>query len=314
MPNNQRPLSFFDITLYVTNFLIPRLLGLVPVSMNYETLEWSISKFWHLVCVLVGSAFLFFYPMAIYKIVYNVFELPFSSNMVVSAQIAITYLLTVQIYFIHILYPNEMQEYSNESIDFYYQTEKSFGKVVPLESLVIEFVIRAIYSYAGQMISNYVRLLYVLRNGHPISVFYQIIYFLPDATITSTGIRFHSAIILQINYNRQINVILEKCAEKIKTCMDRRMSYKRKRLLWEVSEEIDRIMEQYISLRARARLTERMLSKVLVLSIIYGFINITSGVSFTFKTEINCQWSYLISPFSTAFFLVFIFESTTANG
>lgn len=259
------------------NFALPRLIGVVPVSLNHQKFSVYKSKFWQFTSVMIASTFIVCYPIALRKI-YAEREVHTAGIWLIVEilQYTTTYLLTAYIYFVNILFVDEVIEYINHNLHYFFVYEQRLMPIANEQSpLLFQYVFRTIYSYFGFIYSNYIRLAFFY--GRPDDI-YTIIYYLPDIVITSSAIRFFTSIITQLTCYRRLNEIARGCTEMANATVAK-SQYERETLFCEISDRIDLLCEHHCRLQSIARATERLLSKILIFSTFYAFANLVSCVS-----------------------------------
>lgn len=276
MSGEQNPHLIISFCSFV-NLCLGRFVGAVPLSIDLQTLTASKSKFWQFSSVLIAGTFIFCYPIVI-RDIFAERRLKTSGSWLITEiiQYTSTYLLTAYIYFVNLFYLDEIIGYINGGFHYSYRYEH---RLLPTadewNALLLQFVFRGFYSYFGFVFSNYIRLTYIYDRSTDIRT---IIYYLPDIVITSTAIRFMTTIMIQLTFTRRLNEIARVNMQRANTTSGR-TRYEREKIACEISDQIDWLCDHHCRMQNIARATERLLSKILILSTVYAFANLVSCVN-----------------------------------
>lgn len=277
MPGQENVSIFFALAF---NFTLARLVGVVAHSINRKSFTVTKSKFWQFTSLIIAGTFIVCYPIALCDI-FAKRKVQVSGIWLITEiiQYTTTYLLTAYIYVVNIFYSGETAEYINHGFHYCFVYERRLEPTANERGpFLYQFVFRTIYSYAGFMYSNYIRLAHIY--GRHTELF-TMIYYLPDIVIASAAIRFMITIMIQLTFTRRLNEILQSCMETVIAVStdNQRGRYERERISCELSDRIDWLCDHHIRLQDIARATERLLSTILILSTVYAFANLVSCVS-----------------------------------
>lgn len=267
------------------NIGLGRLIGVVPFSVNRRTYSVEISIFWRAIGIIICGVFLIAYPIALYEIFterkIHISGIWFITELV---QYASTYLLTAVIYFKNIFDPKAVIEYMNNGFHYSYVYENRLRPTANQRNdLLLQFVFRSLYSNIGFIYSNFVRLAFIY--DQPTRML-TIIYYLPDIVITSAAIRFMTSIMMQLQFYRRLNEMAQNYVDRANAIAGRhRTQFEWEKVSCELSNNLDWLCDHHIRLRNIGRATERLLSQIVIFSIVYAFANLASCVS-----VIRCSW------------------------
>lgn len=270
-------ISFYFVSL--VNFGLARIVGVVPVSVDRQTLTVSKSNFWQFISVVIGTTFIVCYPIVL-RDIFAERKMHISGVWLITEviQYTTTYLLTAYIYIVNIFYTDAAVKYLNNGYYYCYLYERRL-EPTPSERkpFIYQFVFRTIYSYCGFIYSNYIRLRHIY--GRTTETHLIIIYYLPDIVIASAAIRFMTSIMMQLTYYRRLNGMARSTMEAANATLSKLPLCEREKIYTEISDRIDWLCDHHSRLQYIARETERLLSKILIFSIVYAFANLVSCVS-----------------------------------
>lgn len=280
MPKVQR--SVLMVSMFLINFVVPRMFGLLPLKHNVDTLYLSRSKLWYIYCLIIAGTYLFVYPVALNHIISSRTENNDSgiAQIVEKLHYCATYILGIAVYIRQLFFTNTVANFINNGIDFYSRAEQLYPN---LKGGILEFAIvyigRAVYSYVGYSLVNYLTLTYFYGELKNANYFYMVLYFLPDIILTSTAIRFHSTIIIQIVVLRRINAAFARCIEQInagknKPPLERAKDFTR------IASEFDRIAIYYEQIWVFRKSIDYIFSNIILFAILNAFMNLTCVVKY----------------------------------
>lgn len=233
--------SVYEVIGFGINYIIPRIFGLVPFSIDLNTSKLNTSKQWNLYCILIGTICIYFYPRAIYILIFRESTSMSLNQSVEALQYLATYLLTAAIYIRNITLTQEVADYINEGHDVYILSKDLCKNDVKLMGTYMPYIGRAVCSYVGHIVLNTYRLGYLLRKNKTFNWFNKIIYYLPDIAITSSAIRFHTSLLAAILVMRRVNLALEQVI-----CDINRQAYgplyRKSKVFRESERRIDKLM------------------------------------------------------------------------
>lgn len=265
---------------FLVNFGLARFIGVVPVSTDRQTFTVSKSKFWRLISVLIGGTFIVCYPIVL-RDIFAERRVQISGVWLITEviQYTTTYLLTAYIYISNVFNLDAAVAYINDLYYYLYVYERRLEATAGERNpYIYQFVFRTIYSYFGFIYSNYIRLEHIYGRTTETRLFITI-YYLPDIVIASAAIRFMSSIMIQLKYYRRLNGMARAAVEAANATSFRIPRCEREKIYCEISDRIDWLCDHHSRLQCIARDTDRLLSKMLILSIVYAFANLVSCVS-----------------------------------
>lgn len=281
MENHTPKPTFLSSSMFVINFVFPRIFGLLPMQYDMTLLKLTRSNFWHLYCLIISSVFAFVYPFALVHIINNRPENSDNgiAQVVEKLHYCTTYIMAISVYVRQIFFTRTLSNFINNGIGFYSRVENAFpNQKIRFSEFIVPYISRAIYSYVGYTFMNYLTLTYFYGDLKNVNCFYIALYFLPDIVITSTAIRFHSTIIMQTLTMRRLNAAFSDCIK----CLNRRnerSSNERKKNLAKVYAKFNKITifhDQIWTFRSTA---DHLFSNIVLCAIINAFMNLTCVVS-----------------------------------
>lgn len=281
MQHHKPKKSFLLTSIFIINFLIPFLFGLLPLRYDVKKLRLARSRFWYIYCLIMSSLLAFVYPFALLHILNNRME----NNDIGIAQIVeklhycATFVLAISVYIRQIFFTRTLVNFINNGIEYYSRVESAFPnqKIASLE-FAIPYIGRAFYSYLGYTFVNYLALTHFYGELKNVNYLFVCLYFLPDIVITSTAIRFHSMIIMQTLTMRRLNAAFSDCIDRINR-RDGKSPYERKKELSGLCDRFDEITifhDQIWTFRSTA---DRLFSNIILFAIINAFMNLTCVVN-----------------------------------
>lgn len=265
--------------------------GLLPLRYDVNQLKMTISKFWHSYCLIVSLLFVFAYPFALVHIINNRTENNDSgiAQIVEKLHYCATYAMAISVYIRQIFFSRTTQSFINNGMDFYSRVENSYpNQKFAYMEFTIPYVSRAVYSYIGYTFVNYLTLTYFYGELKNINYLFVCLYFLPDIVITSTNIRFHSAIIMQTMTLRRLNTAFTSCINSINR-RHGKSTYERKKYFVKICEQFNMITIFHEQIWAFRSTSDRLFSNIVLCAIINAFMNLTWVVK-----PINCSYFLFI--------------------
>lgn len=278
-------MSFYIVSL--VNFGLARIIGVVPVSVDRQTFTVRKSKFWQFMSALIGGTFIVCYPIVL-RDIFAERRVHISGVWLITEviQYTTTYLLTACMYIMNIFYSDAAIDYLNNGYYYCYLYERRLEPTAGERNpFLCQFAFRTIYSYFGFIYSNYIRLGCIY--GRTTDTGLILIYYLPDIVIASASIRFMTSIMTQLIYYRRLNGVARSTVKAVNATSRKLPPCERKKIYSKISDRFDWLCDHHSRLQCIARDTERLLSKMLIFSIVYAFANLVSCVS-----RAHHQWKW----------------------
>lgn len=273
-----RNISLIETVTYFINFLFPRIFGLFAFSADLSTYRFSVSKNWSLYSAFIGTIFLYNYPRAIIILVLDKNETINVTKLAELLQYGATYVLTLSIYIRNVTLDQKTAEFINSGVDLHLESRSLTAEKVGREELILPYIGRALYSYVGHIILNYIRLKGLLKTqSENIGIVYSLLYFLPDIAITSVAMRIHLAIMIAILVSRRVNVKLKNAIHEINK-QQHETIHKRSKVVASSIKNIEDAMAHSVEVFQIIHAIEAKLAALIIFLIANAVVNSTNLV------------------------------------
>lgn len=269
-------------TLSVLNFLGPQKFGLLSAHYDTRVHQLIPSRGWLIFCNLIGHAFICIYPIAIAQIMQHrrSFDDDDSglSRKIEILPYAIMYLLSVFVYVRQMYFSKHQMNTVNRGLMFYQRCKTLSGHDMNTTNRIYPCILRAIFSHIGYGLLNFLTIFHFYGDLPEVSFVYKIAFFMPNIVITTTTIRFHSAIVLLTAGGRRINEAFNDCIESVNGTQNA-MRTKQLRACQLATERFEYIVTYHAEWYAMAGIIEKGLSILMLFTCTNVGINLTSTVS-----------------------------------
>lgn len=269
-------------TLGILMFLVPQHFGLLSACYDLQVNRLMPSRGRLIFCNLIGHAFICIYPIAVARIMQHRTSLDDDdtglSRKLEILQHAIMYLLSVVVY-VRQMYFSELQMNTvNRGLIFYQRCETLGGDDMNTDKYIYPCIVRAIVSYIGYALLNSLTIFHFYGDLTRVSFVYKIAFFMPNIIITTTTIRFHSAVVLLTAGGSRINRAFRDCIESVNGTQNG-MRAKQLRSCQLAAERFEYIVTYHAEWYALAGIMEKVLSTLMLFTCTNNVINLTSSVS-----------------------------------
>lgn len=201
------------------NFSIPRLFGLLSARYDLDTNRLVPSLIGLFYSIIIGHSFACIYPMAVARIMQHRTHCDGDesgvSQKVEILQHAITYLVSVAVFVRQMYFSKHQITTLNRGWMFYERCGLLCGVDIKTSKYFLSCVLRAIFSYIGYNLLTFWNIFYSYGNSSQVNLICKIALFLANIVITTTTIRFHSAIVMLTLSGRRINHAFHDCIESV---------------------------------------------------------------------------------------------------
>lgn len=274
--------DFFSVLCYISDYLVPRCLGLLPFRYDSEAEQYTLSRKWLTVCNISGLLFIGITPFAFIEINKNRSfrtlraEEGFGRIMVFS-HFAILYGLSVCIYIRQMWFSKHQMCLMNRCMWFYRQCETLSFKKTDVNRFIYSFIFRGFFSYFGYALLNYYAMMNYFNDLSHVSLIYRIYHFVPNFLITTNAIHFHWRMISLTICGRCFNRALSTCIESINKVQSAPTA-DFERICATAIERFEYLMSYHAEWYEIGRMMEKETSLLMVFTVANSFYNITETV------------------------------------
>lgn len=290
-------------TMSVLNFLVAQPFGLLSACYDSQTNRLMPSRGWLIFCSLIGHAFICIYPIAVAQIMQHRKSLHDDdsglSRKIEILQHAIMYLLSVFVYVRQMYFAKHQMNTVNRGLIFYQRCKTLGGDDMNTANYIYPCILRAIFSYIGYALLNFLSIFHFYGDLAQVSFVYKIAFFMPNIVITTTTIRFHSAVVLLTVGGIRINRAFRNCIESVNRTQNA-MRAKQLRACQLATERFEYIVTYHGEWYAMASIMEKGLSILMLCTCTNIVINLTSTVSI-FGPEVN--YNFILISFKVLLFV-----------
>lgn len=274
--------DLLSTTLGFLMFLVPQQLGLLSACYDLQAHRLMPSRRRLIFCNMIGHAFICIYPIAVARIMqhrtsFDDDDTSLSRKLEI-LQHAIMYLLSVVVYVRQMYFSRLQINTLNRGLIFYERCETLGGDDMNTANYIYPCIVRAIVSYIGYALLNFLTIFHFYGNLAQVSFVYKIAFFMPNIVISSTTIRFHSAVVLLTVGGSRINRAFCDCIESVNRTQHG-MRAKQLRSCQLAAERFEYIVTYHAEWYAMSGIMEKGSSILMLFMCTNNVIDLTSSVS-----------------------------------
>lgn len=280
-----------SLSLELFNFSIPRLFGLLSATYNSRAKRLEPSWRWLLFSNLIGHTFICIYPIAVVEIIqYRTSPDGDDSGIkrkIEILQLVMMYLLSVGVFVRQMYFSKHQISVVNRGMKFYQRCQTLCGDDINIVEYSLPYIFRAICSFIGYAMLSVLTICYFYGDLSQVHFIYKIAFFMPNIVITTTTIRFHSAIIMLSVGGRRINQAFCDCIESVNRTAKQPRT-KQQRACQLATERFEYIVTFHAEWYAIANNMQKSLTVLMLFIVTNNVISLTSTVSiyiFVAKTK-----------------------------
>lgn len=265
------------------NFMVPQQFGLLSACFDSHAQRLVPSWGWLIFSNVIGHMFVCIYPIAVVQIIQHRTSHSDGDDSSISRKIevlqhATMYVVSVAV-FVQQMYFSKLQLNTvNRGLTFYHRCEALCGDDINIAEYIYPYVLRASSSYIGYAVLNFFTIFDLYGELSPVNFIYKIAFFMPNIVITTTTIRFHSAVLMLTVGGRWINQAFHDCIESVNRTQNGTQA-KQQRACQLAVERFEFIVTYHAEWYAIAGAMEKGQSILMLLAVTNNVINLTSTVS-----------------------------------
>lgn len=277
--------DLLTIGLGLFNFLVPRQFGLLSACYDADKQQLKPSWRWLIFSGLMGHVFLFVYPFAVVQIIQARTSRDDDdsgmSQKIEILQHAILYLFSVAVYLRQICFANHQINIINRGLVFYRRCDTLCEENIKFKGITLPhiLILRAMVSYFGYAVLNVLTIFYFYGDLPQVWLIHKVAFCMPNIVITTTQIRFHSAVMMLTVSGRRVNRAFRNCIESVNRTENRTRAAQQ-RACQLATERFESIVTYHAEWHTLVGIMERSLSILMLISVINNVINLTSTVSY----------------------------------
>lgn len=201
------------------NFSVPRLFGLLSARYDLRTNRLVPSRVGLFSSIIIGHSFVCIYPMAVVRMMQHRTNFDGDgsgvSQKVEILQHAITYLVSVAVFVRQMYFPKHQITTLNCGLLFYERCTVLCDVDIKVPKFLLPCVLRTTLSYIGYNLLTFWNIFHSNDDSSQVNLVYKIALFLANIVITTTAIRFHTAIVMLTMSGQRINHAFYDCIENV---------------------------------------------------------------------------------------------------